>query len=402
MKIAYITQHYRPETGAAAVRAGDMARLLSEKGHHVSVLTSFPHGRKARFFKKENEDGVEVRRGWQFPDTKKSSRHRLANYISFVISAVVNGLFVRKPDVVVATYPHLFGALAGYVLSRLKGVPFVFEVRDMWVDFARILGQIKSEKAYRKAKKLENFLARKADLVVTVTEGYKKILMENGIPEEKITVVTNGVSIAALEETAPETQLPDRKDAELTIVYAGNIGLAQRLETFIEAAESLRGRSGLSFVIVGEGARRKAIEQLAAEKKLDNVTILPPVSRGEMARIYREADLAFVPLLNHELFSVTIPSKIFDSMAGGLPVLIGVDGEAREIVESLEGGAFYEPENARSLTEVIAELHDNPDQIARMKSGLRDRVIARYSRRKLAGTLETALGSLIRKGGDRK
>jgi len=258
MKIIYITQHFPPEIGAAQGRAYDMSKNLADLGHEVAVITAFPNDKKInKLYKKEQLNGLNVIRSFRIRDTKRNAIRRLSNYLSFASSSIVAGVFQKSPDIVYATSPQLFLGLSGYILSKIKRAKFVFEVRDLWVDFAEILGQIKNKKILNLARKLEQFLYNKADLLVVVTHGYKQRLIDLGVPEERIVVITNGVDPSNL----PHSDLcleTNKSDSEFIVLYAGNIGAAQGLDCVIDAASELQGKKlPIKFMFIGDGVAKE-------------------------------------------------------------------------------------------------------------------------------------------------
>lgn len=396
MKVLYISQHFPPEIGAAQARAFDMAMNLQNEGCDVSVVTAFPnHTASRKLFKKENHSGLKVFRTFVVQDTKKSSLRRMMNYLTFMVSSIIGGLLVRKPKVIYATTPQLFSGVSGYVLSRLKRAKFVLEVRDLWVDFAEILKQINNKHMLKLAKKLEGFLFNKADHIIVVTHGYKRYLVERGIAPEKIDVITNGVDPSKTEAINPESGRAVREEYGLEdkfiLLYAGNLGVAQGLETVLEAAERLKNTPSITFILIGEGAEKQRLLDFKQEKDLHNVLILDSRAKHELEGFYSAADLCLVMLKNHPLFEITIPSKLFDCLAMNKPVLLGVGGESKEIVENLNAGLYFEPENAASLTDVVVQAANDPSILRALEKDIRNKMLLTYNRQKLSKNLAELL-----------
>ncbi|MEB1808297.1 MAG: glycosyltransferase family 4 protein [Bacillaceae bacterium] len=395
MRIVYISQHFPPEIGAAQGRAYDMAKNLKDIGHEVTMLTTFPNDRLIwKWYEREEIEEIDVRRSFRIRDTKSSAVRRLANYLSFMTSTIITGLFIKKPDIYYATSPHLFGAVAGYVLSRIRRTPFVLEVRDLWVDFAELLGQFKQPHLLKLARKLENFLYEKSDRIVTVTNGYKDRLVELGVPEEKIHVVTNGVDPATLP--TEKGKLNIRKELGLEdqfiILFAGNIGAAQGLDVVIPAAKTFKQEGvPITFLFIGEGVEKQRLKQEANEMDLHNVVVLESMKKHELVDYYEAADMCLVSLKKHPLFNITIPSKIFDCMAMNKPIIIGVDGEAREIVEENDAGIFFEPEDPADFVEKIKNIYRQRERLEEMQSHIRQAVLKKYNRQYLAKELSDIL-----------
>ncbi|WP_054637695.1 glycosyltransferase family 4 protein [Thalassobacillus sp. C254] len=401
MKILYLSQHFPPEIGAAQGRAYDMAKNLVKEGHEVTVLTTFPNHEKNRsLFKKETKEGIEVRRSFRFQDTKKSSKARLANYFSFMFSSIISGLLVRKTDAVYASSPHLFTAASGYILSRLLRKPFILEVRDLWVDFAKILSQFSNPLLLKWARKLENFLYQKAEHIITVTHGYKEHLIKQGVDGRKINVVTNGVDIEDIQSAASEEKEEIRKKHELgndlVVLYAGNMGAAQGLDVVLDAANILGPEAEVTFCFIGEGVEKDPLKAKADFEHIPNLLFLDSMNKEELMPYYQAADLCLVTLKNHPLFHITIPSKVFDCMAAGKPVLIGVGGEATDIVLENEAGIAFEPGNAEELAEAVDKAVKNREWIKELESNVTEVVKQKYNRRILAKKLSGILENVVK------
>ncbi|WP_404322670.1 glycosyltransferase family 4 protein [Cytobacillus firmus] len=395
MKIIYITQHFPPEIGAAQGRAYDMSKNLVDLGHDVSVVTTFPNDKKInKLYKKEELNGIKVIRSFRIRDTKRNAIRRLANYLSFASTSILAGIFQKRPDIVYATSPQLFLGLSGYILSKLHRTKFVFEVRDLWVDFAEILGQFKNKKALALAKKLELFLYKKADLMVVVTQGYKDRLISLGIPEEKIIVITNGVDPDSLSPPSNSAIIEEKlkSEKEFIVLYAGNIGAAQGLDCVIDAAAELQRESmPIRFLFIGEGVKKEELKARASELALSNVLFLDSVPKKDLKKYYEAADLGLVILKEHPLFHITIPSKLFDYMAMKTPILIGVNGEARKIVEDHKIGFYFEPENKDSLLSVVKDAYCNKEKLSACQDRLFPTMLMHFNRNSLAKELAEAL-----------
>jgi len=402
MKIVYITQHFPPEIGAAQGRAYDMSTNLSNLGHDLHVLTTFPNSKPIKkFFKKENINDLTVYRSFRIRDTKTSSIRRLANYLSFMVSSCISGLLVKKPDVIYATSPQLFQGVTGYFLSRVHRAKFVFEIRDLWVDFAELLGQFKNKKLLQLARRLESFLYKKADHIVVVTNGYKQRLIDLGIQEKKITVIPNGVNPNSLPSLKGSSSVKHQYGIEdkFLVLYAGNIGAAQGLTTIISAAEKLKDDPSVVFMFIGEGVEKQILMEKATSLNLSNVLFIDSKRKEELLGYYEAADVGIVSLKKHPLFEITIPSKIFDYMSMSTPILIGVNGEAKEIVEEHEAGYYFEPENADDFVRVLKFAQSHPDKLKKISQHVKDKLLQSFNREIQAKELSETLFSLTKLDG---
>jgi glycosyltransferase involved in cell wall biosynthesis len=406
MKILYISQHFPPETGAAQARAYDMAKNLVRLGNRVTVITGFPNFPtgiipkefRKKLFKKEFIDNIEVIRTFLIPDTKSSSMRRLANYFSFMISSIFGGFSFKKYDIVYATSPQLFVGLSGFILSKLHRAKFVFEVRDLWVDFAEALNQIKNRRLLKLGKNLERFLYKKADLIITVTKGYKEHLVAQGVGNDKIDVVTNGVDIDFYKPSNKNVrELRDQYNlmGKFVVLFAGNIGAAQGLDVVIDAAENLQNYKDIKFLFVGEGVKKENLKEKAEKMGLSNIIFEDAKPKSKIVDYHNMADVTLVSLKKFELFNITLPSKTFDALAIGKPVLIGVDGEAREIIESAEAGLFFEPGNCDSLVNCVLKLYKDKELCNKFGMNARMYAEKHFTREQLARQLNESLTRII-------
>lgn len=405
MRILYVSQHFPPETGAAQGRAYDFARLLVTRGHDVTVLTGMPNyptgiippEYRGKLVVRESLDGIKVIRTFLIPDTKKNAAVRLGNYLSFFMSSTLYGCFQGKPDVVYATVPQLFVGLAGFLLAKRFRSRFALEVRDLWVDFAEMLGEIHNPTVLQAARRLETFLYRRADPIIVVTKGYKDVIASRIGRSNRIHVIPNGVDPSMLQPQPKTNWIRDRYSAhdKFVVAYAGNVGLAQNIQTIIDAGEMLRDRPDVLFLIIGEGADRKRLKEYAESKRISNVIFVEQQTRRQVQEFLAAADALIVILKDHPLFRVTIPSKLFDYMAMERPILAGVDGEVRRIVEEANAGIYFDSEDPSALVQAILQLRSNPAIADNYGRNGREYVLRHYNRVKMVESLEQALRDQI-------
>jgi len=404
LRILYLTQYFPPETGATQNRALANVRHLAGQGHRVTVVCEFPnhpHGilperYRGRLFEREDMDGIRVLRGWVYATPRKTFGRRLAFYLSYMVSSFLVGLLAGgRFDVVYATSPPFFVGLSGWLLARLKLAHFVFEVRDLWPDSAVALGILRNPTLIRLSKGLEHFFYRRAARVVVVTRGIRGQLLREGIPEGKILLIPNGSSPEHFRPV-PAEGLRRRLGLEGAFVvgYAGVFGLAQGMEHLCALAEAMRGDEGVHFLFVGEGPKRRQVLQLKERLGLGNLTVHPGVTREEMPEMTGAFDVCLVPLRRNELFAGALPSKMFDAMACGRPVILSVAGEAKAVLEGAGAGIAVEPEDIAAMREAILGLRADPEARRRMGENGRRLVEAEYSRPLLAARLEAALREL--------
>lgn len=410
MRILYISQYFPPEIGAPAARVSELSARWAAAGHDVTVLTGFPNhptgevhpDYKRRFRKltaKEMVDGIDVRRTWLWPLPNRKSWERILNYTSFAISAFLRGLFIRKPDVIVATSPQLLVGVSGWLLARFKRVPVVLEVRDIWPD--AILASGVSRPGSRLARTLSSisrFLYRRSNHIVVVTPAFVRELTEHwDVPEAKISLVVNGVETDLFVPGNDDEMKRDLGlEGRFVVSYVGTVGLAHGIRTVLDAAERIRSTDPeIAFLIVGEGAEREHLEREANRRALSNVFFAGQRPRSEIPTILQASDATLVLLKKTDAFKQVIPTKMLEFMSSGTPVILGVEGQAREIVESADGGICIEPENVDELIEAIERLRSSAELRVRLGESGRNYMVERFSRERTAQDYVEILESLV-------
>jgi glycosyltransferase involved in cell wall biosynthesis len=329
MNILVLSQWFPPEPGGGPARFLEMGREWARAGHRVTVLAGIPNwpggvvhpSYRGRVEARERMDGMEVRRTWVYPARNEGRAKRIANHLSFAASAPLAALSRGVPaDVVVATSPPLFAAGAGMLIARARRVPFVFDVRDLWPDAIFELGQMRSEPVRAGLRRLERALYRRAAAVVPVTEAFVEPILRRGA--RRVEVIPNGADVETFQPGVPDPVLRTELgwEGRFVVLYAGTLGMAHGLLTAVEAAELCRDQ-GILFSLVGDGADRPLLERAAAERRLDNLQILPLQPRSRMPDLYRAADACLISLRPVPLFDGFIPSKVFEIMACGRPIL---------------------------------------------------------------------------------
>ncbi len=368
--ILYISHYYPPEVNAPALRVSRLAKHWAKQGHRVTVLTGFPNHPtgvippeySGRITAAEKDDQVNVIRTYIYAAKNQGYFKRILNYLSFMFSAIVLGL-PRLPDVdvVIATSPQFLVAVAGYVISLFKRAPFVFEVRDIWPEEIIAVGAIRNRLVIRLLEWIEMFLYRKASLIIAVAEGTIDTLIKRGVPKDKIVLLPNGIDLEEFSDSINVEKIRSRHslDGEFLVSYIGTHGMAHKLDTVISAAENLKSNNRIKFMMIGDGAEKERLERSARDRGLDNMLFLPQMKHEEVVDYYKASDACLVPLRKASLFTRNIPSKIYEIMAAGKPILIGTEGESRKLVERAGAGIAFEPENSDSLTESIRKLYDD-------------------------------------------
>lgn len=396
MHILFLTDNFPPEVNAPASRTFEHCREWVNAGHRVTVITgapNFPQGKvytgySNRICQRERMEGIEVLRVWTYITANEGFLRRILDYTSYMIAAIFAAPFVGKPNIVVGTSPQFFTACAAWAIATMKHVPFVFELRDLWPESIKAVGAMRDSAAIRFFEAVEMFLYRRAAAIVSVTQSFRRKLMERGVNADRIHVVTNGVDRSRFNPRPKDPELETMLGLEGKFVagYIGTHGMAHALETILDAAEEIRrlpGGDAFRFILLGNGARKQELRRRAEEMKLDNVLFLDSVGKEDVTRYWSLLDVSIIHLKKSPLFETVIPSKLFECMGMGIPILHGVAGESAEIVRAEQVGIVFEPENVRELVAGLTRLKEEPDT----KQHLGRNALAaapRYDRRRLA------------------
>lgn len=415
MKILYVTQYYPPEMGAPAARASELARHWVRAGHEVSILTGFPNHptgvvppawrpRLRRLIYRETVDGVNVFRTWLWPLPNRKAHERMRNYASFCVSAGLRGLALARPDVIIGSSPQLLVALSAWWLAFAKQVPFIFEVRDLWPESLVAVGAgTKDSLLHETLAKIAGFLYERADKVAVVTPAFKDYLIEHWrVQAENIAIVENGVETdlfvpapqGAIQQVRAELGL----ESKFLISYIGTMGNAHGLGTLLDTASMLQQRRPeVQFLLIGEGAEKERIKSSAQTQGLSNVHFLDQQPREKIPAFISASDACLVLLKKTDIFKTVIPTKMLEFMACERPLIVGVDGQAREIVDASQAGIFIEPENSEALAGAINQLVADPQAGEMMGKKGREYILKNFSRAATAQKYIDVLQSLTGK-----
>lgn len=401
MKILFITDNFPPEVNAPATRTYEhIKEWIKDESVEVTVLTcfpNFPHGKvyngyKNKLYQREKFDGIDVIRVWSYMSKNEGFAKRVLDYISFAFMAFIVGLF-HKFDVIVATSPQFFTTWAGCGLAKIKRRPWVFELRDLWPESIKTVGAMKQGKIIEILEKIELGLYKSSNLVIAVTEAFRQNLIARGIDGNKIKVITNGSNLDLFVPRDKDRELLNQlglKD-KFIVGYIGTHGMAHSLDFIITTISKIKDDK-FHFLFVGDGAVKEKIVNLAADLGLKNVTFLDSVSKDEVPRFLSICDIMLAPLKKDDNFKTVIPSKIFEASAMQRPVLLGVEGQAKEILEAYGAGACFEPENEKDFLEKLNILTD-VNFYNECKTGCL-RLANDYDRKKLAKTMLEILKTL--------
>jgi glycosyltransferase involved in cell wall biosynthesis len=408
MRILFLSHYFPPEVNAPASRTFEHGRVWVEHGHEVDVITNVPNhpagriypGYRNRLYQAETMSGVRVHRVLTAVAPNRGFLRRTINYVFYLVMAALCAPFLRRPDVVVSTSPQFFCGLAGYVVSRIKRVPWILEIRDLWPESITTVGAMKPSLTIRLLERVEAFAYRRADRIVSVTESFVERLAARCGDPSKIVVIKNGVDLEFFDPSSSGVALASALGIEGKFVaaYVGTHGMAHGLEVILRAAEQLRDREDIVFVMAGDGAERERLVREKEEMGLRNVLILGQLPKKQMPQLWGLTDVSLVLLRSRPLFGLVLPSKLFEAMGMAKPVILGVRGESQRLLGESGAGLCIEPENAEELAAAVRTLADDRERARAMGLAGRRYVETHYDRRKLAGEYEAALAGVAAGG----
>ncbi|QEG42979.1 glycosyltransferase family 4 protein [Roseimaritima ulvae] len=403
MRILLLSQWYPPEPQKVV---SDLAETLRDCGHEVTVLTGFPNypsgkiypGYRLRLCHRETMNGLQIIRVPLFPDHSRNPIKRAFNYISFALACAFLGpWFVPKVDLIYVIHPPVTVGLPAWVLSKRLRVPFVYEIQDMWPETLKATGMVSNPRILAVVGRFAKWVYRRAAAIRVISPGFRQNLIGKGVPQEKVHVISNWVDTDCYRPVAPDAALAESKGlaGKFNVMFAGTLGLAQALETVVDAAALLQGSGDsqdIQFVFVGDGAALEALQQRTTEKGLNNVRFLGRQPSGKMADFYALADVLLIHLADDPLFRITIPHKTFAYLASAKPILAAVEGDVADVVTAADAGVSCPPCNAEALADRVRELHQLPaETLAAMGQKGRKAAINRYSRQALVDEVSQML-----------
>ena len=372
MRILFFTDHFKPEPSAPAAHVYERAKLWVQWGHDVTVITScpnFPEGKpfpgyKNRWRSVEDMDGIRVVRVKTLIQPNEGFFLRILDYVSYMVSSVFFSMLEKKPDVVISTSPHLFAAAAGVIYSSSRQVPHVFEIRDLWPASIVSTTSMKKGRTYRILESIELNLYKRSSMILSLTQSFKTDLLSRNVPEDKINIVINGANLDLFSPHDKDSEIQAKLGLKnrFVIGYLGTIGLASGLENMVSAAELVKN-TPITFYLVGAGALQNELKKQAREKNLDNIIFAGRQLKEDMPKYWSVCDVSLIHLRDSDVFKTVIPSKIFESMAMGLPIIYSVpQGEGSAIVERHNAGIIVPPGNPKALAEAAIQLMNNPEK----------------------------------------
>lgn len=402
IRILFLTDNFPPEVNAPATRTYEHCLEWIKNGYDVTVITCFPNfpkgkvfdGYKNNLYKKENINGIKVIRVWSYITANKGFIKRTLDFISFSISSFIAGLF-QKSDIIIATSPQFFTALSGRTLSFFKRTPWIMEVRDLWPESIKTVGAMKDNIFIRYFEKEEKWCYNSAKHIVVVTDSFKEKLTEKGIPDDKISVVKNGANMELYKPLPKNKKLLEKWGWEnkKIIGYIGTHGMSHKLDFILNCAGKQQDEN-IHYLLIGDGAEKENLIKLKERLNLKNVTMLPSVPKEEVKDYLSILDIALINLKKSELFTTVIPSKIFESAAMNVPILMGVEGEAKKIIETYNAGLCFEPENEEDFFLKQKELLEDEHKYSLCKQGC-ERLAHDFDRKKLADKMLKIITTLV-------
>ena len=396
LRVTFLTHYFPPEVGPAQTRLHELAKRLIAAGETVTVVTGFPNypageifpGYRGKRLMEDSYDGIRVLRTWVFATRSRGFIGRLLNYFSFPVFSLLAVRKLGPTDIIYVQSPPLFTGLAALWFSRLKRAPYIFNVSDIWPQSAVELGVLRNRFAIRLAEWLERHIYRGASRITVPTPGILERLVARGVPREKIFLLTNGVDTAAYNVTSPDRELAQRLglDGHKVFMYAGLHGLAQGLDVILEAAKLTRNPDVL-YVLVGDGADKAALVAKAQAEGISNVRFLPIQPTSTLPALLNLVYATVIPLRRLDLFKAALPSKLFDSMAAGRPIVAPLWGEAAALVEAAACGLVVEPEDARGVQEAVEKLAADPALAQKLGEQGRRYVVEHFNRDDIAKRL---------------
>lgn len=398
MKIWYFSHYYPPEGNAPATRVSALARRWVKAGHAVTVITGVPNvpdgvvypGYRNRLRPQVSVvEGVRVVRVWTSIAPNKGTVRRISNYVSYMISSFLWGVVRPRPDVMIATSPQFFCGWTGVLMRWFRRIPFVLEIRDIWPESIGAVDAIQNRRVLRFLEGMERIMYRTAQRIVTVGEGYRRRLLERGVPAAKIDVVMNGVDVDLLTARPPDPAPLRRQwklEGKFVCSYIGTIGMACGLDVLLRTGRRLReaGRTDIVLLAVGDGAVRAGLDEQARRDGLDQVIFTGRQPKETMPDFLALTDVCLVHLRKTGLFETVMPSKIFEAAGMARPIVIGVNGDARDLVERAGAGLAIEPEDDAALAATLCRLADHPEEGRAMGERGKSFVLAHFDRDRLA------------------
>ena len=372
MRILFLTDNFPPEVNAPATRTYEHCAEWVKLGAEVTVITCFPNfpkgkiynGYQNKLYQKEIIDGIRVIRVWSYMSPNTGFVKRVFDFMSYAFMAFLLGVF-QKCDLIIGTTPQFFTAISASCLAFIKRRPWVMEVRDLWPESIVAVGAMKRQDlTFKFLRKIEIKLYHSANLIIVVTDQFKKYISSLNVVSSKIFIIKNGVIHSNFIPSNKNNQLLEKHGltGKFIVSYIGTHGMAHALDFILNCANTIKDPK-IHFILQGDGSEKQHLMEIAAQLNLKNITFLPFVSKSEISKYINLSDVALVNLKRSETFKTVIPSKIFENIALYKPILLGVEGEAKDLIEHYNVGVCYIPESQSSFIEALEEIksYKTPD-----------------------------------------
>jgi len=403
MRILFLSMYYKPDNAATGILMGELAEELASLGHDVQIITSMPHyssnsiweGYRGKLWMNDSHGGIPVYRVWSYvPVNKDKLLPRFFSYLSFTILSTIKGLTIRKPDVIVTPSPSppLTNGASAYMLGKLRGIPFITNIQDIYPDVAIRMGVMKGRAIIGAYKRLERFVYAHSRAITVISEGFQQNLIAKGVPPDKISVIPNFIddNFVVPHPRDNAFSMENGWNDKFVALFAGNVGMSQGLDTVLDAANLLRDIPDLLFAIVGNGASKPALMERAKELGLTNVQFLPYQAYERVPELYSAADMGLIPL-RRGFTNDSVPSKLFTIMGVARPLIASVDpnSETAQTIHNAGCGICVEPEDAQALADGIRTLYNDRARARSMGKDGRKYVEKNYTRTIVAERYQT-------------
>lgn len=398
MKILFITDNFPPEVNAPATRTFEHCKEWVKKGDEVTVITcapNFPKGKvyegyKNKLYQKEETEGIKVIRVWSYISANEGFAKRIIDFLSFAFMAFWVGLF-KKTDLIIATSPQFFTTWTAETLATLKRKPWVFELRDIWPESIRAVGAISGDsKIFKFLEKIELRLYKRSSRVISVTESFKRNLIERGIDSEKVKVVINGANLERFSKMEKDAALVEKYNLKGKFVagYVGTHGMAHKLDFILNSWP--KDNPDFHLILMGDGAEKSKLIVLAKTLNIANISFIPSMLKEDVPAYLSLMDVSLVPLKKSDLFKTVIPSKIFENSAMQIPILLGVQGESADIIQKYNAGLCFEPENKEDFLTKLNLLKEDKTVYENCQAGCLS-LAKEFDRKKMAEKMRNFL-----------
>lgn len=390
MKVLLIHQAFVAPSEAGGTRHFELARHCRSQGIEFFIIASdlsYLTGKKANFENRlvyvQNTDGLKIYRAYTYKAHHKSFVKRTLSFLSFMCTSFLAAFRIQNVDVVMGTSPPIFQAVSAWMVSRIKRVPFLIEVRDLWPAFAVDMGVLKNPLLIKMSESLESFLYAQADHIIVNSPAYRDYLIDRGISPEKVSLVPNGVDPQMFKPNGNGKNIRDKLvlHGKYIVTYAGALGMANDIPTLIKAAERLKHEKNVHFLLVGDGKDRNKLESTAKTLKLENITFAGAVPKSHMPEYLAASNACVAILKNIPMFKTTYPNKVFDYMAAGRPTILAIDGVIRDVIEDAKGGIFVPPGDDSALADAVRNLARDSEKTTIMGRNAREYVVKHFNRK---------------------